>query len=90
MSASGGQPLSSTASDNNAKSLEHIQRPFTKSRRQISHGNSELVRQPDGVFSVDGGEKECVFAELEKMRIKEGVCHGHAAPAAQIERGFAS
>lgn len=39
---------------------------------------------------MDGGEKECVFAELENMLIKVGVCHGYAAPTAQIERGLAS
>lgn len=46
-------------------------------RRQISHGNRELVQQPDRLFSMDGGAKECV-------------CGGYASPAAQTERSFAS
>lgn len=68
MSASGWQLFSSIALETmQSHFLQHVERPFIESRRrQISHRNLELGRQPDRLFTIDGSEKECMSLDLEK------------------------
>lgn len=73
MSASGWQLFSSIALETmQSHFLQHVERPFIERpfiesrRRQISHRNLELGRQPHRLFTIDGSEKECMSLDLEK------------------------